>query len=365
MTTGDIVKVLEEFAPLRLQEDYDNAGLILGNRDDEIDKALLCLDVTESVLDEAIRKGCGLIISHHPLLLRGIKKITGENPVERLLLKAIKNDLSLYAVHTNIDSIIHGVNGYLARILGLNDIAILLPKHGLLKKLVTFCPVDKAEQVRKALFEAGGGYIGNYDSCSYNVIGQGSFRPLENAHPYVGEIGKIHFEEEVRVETIFPAFAEQKIVKALLESHPYEEVAYDIYRLDNEYNKAGSGMTGILPDEMDEKDFLNFIKFKINIPCIRHSGFIGKKIKKVALCGGSGKDLIHDAIVSGSDAFLTSDMKYHDFSESDGKLLLADIGHYESEQFTKELLYSVLSEKFPTFAFLVTSENTNYIHYFI
>jgi dinuclear metal center YbgI/SA1388 family protein len=356
--------MLEDLAPLELQETYDNAGLILGSPDQEVDKVLICLDVNEAVLDEALTKGCGLIISHHPLIFKSIKKITDKNPVERLLIRAIKNDTSLYAIHTNIDSVVNGVNGYLAGLLGLIDTAILSPRRGLLKKLVTFCPTDKAEQVRKALFEAGGGHIGNYDSCSYNVEGIGSFRPLGNANPYVGKIGEIHFENEVRIETIFPVYKERKLIEALLISHPYEEVAYDIYQLDNVYERVGAGITGMLPDELDENAFLHFVKSKINIHCIRHSAFIGNKIKKIAICGGSGSDLIHEAMASGSQVFLTADLKYHDFSESDGKILLADIGHYESEQFTKELLHSVLCEKFPNFAFLITDHNTNNVNYF-
>ena len=363
MKIKEIVKPLEEFAPLFLQDSYDNSGLLLGHPDDEIKKVLITLDITEEIMEEAIRKKCNLIISHHPLIFSGLKSITGKNATERMVRKAIKNDIGIYALHTNLDNADKGVNEILCDKLGLKNRKILSPKKEMLRKLITFCPTEHAENIRKALFEAGAGNIGNYDNCSFNTPGTGSFRGSDKANPFVGEKGKLHYENEIRIETIYPVFLEENILKALFSVHPYEEVAYDIYRLENKSNREGAGMIGELEYETDESDFLNFLKNIIKTRCIRHSGLIGKKIKKVAICGGSGSFLIQDAIKADADIFITGDVKYHDFFEAENKIVIADIGHYESEQFVKELIYNVLKNKFPTFAVLISEINTNSVNY--
>lgn len=362
MIIKDITDFIENLAPVQLQETYDNAGLIIGDKNTEINQILVCLDVTENIVDEAIEKKCQLIISHHPLIFKGIKKINGNNSVEKIIIKAIKNNIAIYAVHTNFDNVINGVNSVLAEKLGLKNQRSLQPKKDIFRKLVFFCPVIHADRVRKAIFEAGAGKIGNYDSCSFNTEGEGSFKAMENANPFVGEPGKLHFEKEIRIETIYPFYLENKIIEALLKSHPYEEVAYDIYKLENYFSQIGSGIIGEI-DETDELKFLSQIKRIINCKCIRHSDLLDKKIKKVAICGGSGSFLIKDAIAAKADIFISGDIKYHDFFEAENKILIADIGHYESEQFTKDLLYTFITKKFPNFAVLISENNTNPIHY--
>ena len=362
MIIKDITDFIENLAPVQLQETYDNAGLIIGDKNTEINQILVCLDVTENIVDEAIEKKCQLIISHHPLIFKGIKKINGNNSIEKIIIKAIKNNIAIYAVHTNLDNVINGVNSVLAEKLGLKNQRSLQPKKDIFRKLVFFCPVIHADRVRKAIFEAGAGKIGNYDSCSFNTEGEGSFKAMENANPFVGEPGKLHFEKEIRIETIYPFYLESKIIEALLQSHPYEEVAYDIYKLENYFSQIGSGIIGEI-DETDELNFLSQIKRISNCKCIRHSDLLDKKIKKVAICGGSGSFLIKDAIAAKADIFISGDIKYHDFFEAENKILIADIGHYESEQFTKDLLYTFITKKFPNFAVLISENNTNPIHY--
>ena len=349
MKLKDIVKVFEQFAPFTLQEDYDNSGIQFGEPEAEVSKGLICIDITEEVLNEAIEKKCDLIISHHPLIFRGIKKLTGYHYTERVLIQAIKNNICMVSVHTNLDGVSEGVNLKLSSKLGLKDTGILMSKKGVLKKLVTFCPGDHAEKVRSAIFNAGAGHIGEYDCCSYNLEGTGSFRAGENTDPFVGEKGQIHYEPEVRIETVLPAWLEKPVINSLINAHPYEEVAYDIYPLDNNYTKAGAGMIGNLDEPMAEIDFLKHIKDLLGVPCIRHSNFMNRKIKKVAVCGGSGSFLRDSAMSAGADAFVTADIKYHDFFDVHKKMLMIDAGHYETEQFTKEILYEIVSKKITNF----------------
>ncbi len=363
MKICEIISALEEAAPLWLQESYDNAGLTVGNPDADVDSALITLDVTDAVLDEAIREGCGIIISHHPVIFNGLKELTGSDFVQRVVIKAIRHDIALYAIHTNLDNAANGVNRILADKIGLVNTKILKPAREMLKKLVSFSPVDHAEKVRKALFEAGAGHIGNYDCCSFSTAGTGSFRGNEQARPFAGKPGKLHFEDEIRIETIFPVYRQQAVISALLQAHPYEEVAYDIYALDNVYDQVGAGMTGYLENEMDEEHFLGLIKSLLNTACIKHSAKLHKPIKKVAICGGSGSFLIPDALRSGADIFISADIKYHQFFEADGKMMIADVGHYESEQLTKELIYNILVEKFPNFALRISNTDTNPVNY--
>lgn len=363
MKIKEIINHLEEIAPLNYQESYDNAGLIAGNPNSEIDKALICLDITEAIIDEAINDGFKLVISHHPLVFNAIKQITGKNYVEKVLIKAIKNDIALYSAHTNLDNISSGVNAMLCKKLGVKNYHILQPKAGLLKKIVTFCPINKAEEVRNALFKAGAGNIGNYDNCSFSTKGKGSFRANENAKPYVGKNNRLHFEEEERIETIFPFDKEQAVLSKLFAAHPYEEVAYDIYPLENKYQNVGAGMIGELKNSMDEKDFLLKMKKNIGASCVRHSEFLGKKVKKIAVCGGSGSFLINAAISAGADVFITGEVGYHEFFNAEKKIIIVDIGHYESEQFTKDLIFSILNKKFTTFALRISELNTNSVNY--
>ena len=332
-----VIDKLESLAPLSLQEEYDNAGLVTGNPDREIDKCLICLDVTPEVIDEAVRGNFLLIISHHPVIFKELKRISEEDPTGIIILRAIKSDIALYSMHTNLDNIQSGVNRILCEKIGLSDCRILRPLKGQLRKLVTFCPISHSEKVRTAIFRAGAGVIGNYDCCSYNVEGKGTFRANENANPFVGETNQLHFEEEVRVETILPAYLQNSVVEAMIAAHPYEEVAYDIYPLLNASPVHGAGMIGKLDGQMNEPEFLNHLKKVLNARSLRHSELTGRSISKVAVCGGSGGFLLEDAIQVNADVLVTADIKYHRFFDAHGHLLLVDAGHYETEQFTHYL----------------------------
>jgi len=364
MILKTLTDCIEEKAPLSLQESYDNSGLIIGSFDQEIHKVLVTVDVTEKVMKEAIKKGCNLVISHHPLIFGSIKKINSKNITEKLIITAIKNDIAIYAAHTNLDNISHGVNEMLGKKIGLINLKILQPKENLLKKLITFCPIKHVTKVQTALFNAGAGHIGNYDCCSYNTSGEGTFRALENTNPFVGKSHEIHHEKEVKIEVIFPAYLQSSLIQALIDAHPYEEVAYDIFPLHNFFKQAGAGMTGEFEKARTEKEFLTHLKKSLDIKTIRHSPLLNKKIKKVAFCGGSGSFLIKEALATHADAFITADLKYNHFFEPEDKLLLADVGHYESEQFTKELIVDVIKKKFPKFAVLNSEVNTNPVNYY-
>jgi dinuclear metal center YbgI/SA1388 family protein len=363
MKLKDLTSFLDSAIPLSFQEGYDNAGLQVGMPDKEISSALITLDITEEVLDEAGYAGCDLIVSHHPLIFNGIKQLSGRTVIERILLKAIKKDVAIYSAHTNLDVLENGVSRKMAEKLGLKNIKVLVPLKNRLVKLVTFIPENHLEKVREALFEAGAGMIGGYDKCSFSTPGTGSFRAGNDTEPYTGEKGKIHFEKEVRFETILFSHMKGRVVKALLETHPYEEVAYDIYPLENDNIRAGMGCTGELPSPMDEKDFLRLLGSVFSANGIRYSKSAGYQISKVALCGGAGGPLLNDAIASGADAFVSADIRYHSFFDAGNKIFIADIGHFESEKFSTEILYDLIVKKFPKFAVRFSEINTNPINY--
>jgi dinuclear metal center YbgI/SA1388 family protein len=365
MKLFEITNFLEAFAPLNYQEDYDNSGLIIGSPDDEIHAALVSLDCTEQIVDEAIEKNCNLIISHHPIVFKGLKKLNGKNYVERVVMKAVKNNIALYAIHTNLDSMHDGVNAEICKRLGVVDTKILAPKAGILKKLVTFCELKDAENLRNALFNAGAGNISHYSDCSFNVDGIGTFKGDEQSKPTLGKAGVREYANETRIEVIFKTQDERKILLALFENHPYEEVAYDIYALENHLQSVGAGMVGCLPQALDGEDFLRLVKHNMRAKVLRHTAILPKKIKKVAVCGGSGSFLLKNAIAAGADAFVTADFKYHEFFDAEDKIIIVDIGHFESEQFTSNLLIDNIQEKFPNFAIRLTEHNTNPINYFI
>ncbi len=359
MNIKDLTFELEKIAPLSLQEDYDNSGLLIGNNKSEINQVLICLDVTPEVIEEAINTKSDLIIAHHPIIFRGLKRINGNSIVEEVVYKAIKNDIAIYAIHTNLDNVSEGVNSMLASKLGIQNPRILSPSAGKLNKIVTFCPLEHADKVREAMFNAGAGHIGNYDSCSFNTIGEGSFKALENTKPFVGEKDKLHFEKEIRVETIVPDFKVSAVIKSLISAHPYEEVAYDIYPLNNIPTNTGAGMIGNLEQPMDISEYLIQVKNVLGIKCLKHNKLIDKKVEKVAICGGSGSFLINTAAKQKADLFISGDIKYHEFFEHQGIMTIADAGHYETEQFTKELIHAILTKKFPNFAIRISETNTN------
>jgi dinuclear metal center YbgI/SA1388 family protein len=364
MTIHDCIAAIEVFAAPELQEDYDNAGLLTGQASWPCTGVLCTLDVTPEVIREAVSKKCNLIVAHHPIVFKGLKRLNGKNYVEQVIIEAIKNDIAIYAAHTNLDNVLLGVNGKIAEKLGLQNLSILQPKAKQLRRLITFAPLDKAEEVRKGVFAAGAGHIGKYAECSFNSEGTGTFKAEEGADPYVGEIGKRHEEKETKIEIVYPFYLEDQVVAALIKHHPYEEVAYDIFTMDNVHFGIGAGIIGELEQEVEEEAFLHMLKQTFNCGSIRHTALLGKPVKKVAVCGGAGAFLIRKAAQKGADVYITSDVKYHEFFDAEGKLLLVDIGHYESEQFTTDLLCDLLLQKFPTFAVLKSGVNTNPVRYF-
>jgi dinuclear metal center YbgI/SA1388 family protein len=363
MIVNDIISIFENFAPSALQESYDNSGLIIGNKYLPIKNILITLDCTEEVVDEAIENNCNLIIAHHPIVFGVIKKLNGENYVERVIIKAIKNDIAIYAVHTNLDNVINGVNGKIAQKLNLLNTKVLAPKNNILKKLITYIPSSHFEKVQNALFEAGAGNIGNYSECGFSINGIGTFKANGLAKPFIGEAQKRHTENEVKLEVLMPFYMQNKITAALVKAHPYEEVAYEIIAIENTYLGIGSGLIGELETELLSSEFLKLLKEKMELNVIKFTPF-DKKIKKIALCGGAGQFLLKKAINEGADAFISSDFKYHEFFDAEKTLMIADIGHYESEKFTKELMFDLIIKKNPTFALFLSKINTNPVNYY-
>jgi dinuclear metal center YbgI/SA1388 family protein len=364
MKLREIITYLEELAPRSLQESYDNTGLQVGDPQMEVSGVLVALDVSEDVLLEAEKLGFNLILSHHPVIFGGLKSITGKNASERIVKMAIQKNMAIYSGHTNFDAISGGVNTALAERLGLVDQRILAPLSESLRKVVVFVPHAQLEQVRQAMFEAGAGHIGDYDSCSFNLEGTGTFRGGDQSNPFTGKAGEFHQEAETRLETIVPLSRLSRLIRAMCDAHPYEEVAYDVYPLENSDPLRGSGLIGRLEDPMEEEVFMAFLKDRFRATVIRHSALRGKKVQKVAVCGGSGAFLLGKARAAGADVFVTGDVKYHQFSEAEGQLVIMDIGHFESEQFTRELFYDLLMKKFPKFAVRLSETEENPIKYF-
>ena len=363
MTIGEIINMLETVAPPSLQESWDNSGLLTGRMSSNCKGVLISLDVTDAVLQEALQRGCNLVVAHHPMIFRGLKRIDEDEPTGRLTAFAIRHDLAVYAMHTNLDNVINGVNGVLADRFGLTDRRILQPMPGQLMKLTCMIPEGHLESVSRAVFAAGAGRIGAYEGCGFATDGQGTFTPLDGADPFIGATGRPETVREHRWEVVFPAWLQRRVTAAMRAAHPYEEVAFDILRLENDLPGVGSGIIGILPEPMTEEAFLDHARSVAGLPVLRHSAPTGRKVHKVALCGGAGAFLIKRAVGAGADAYLTGDLKYHDFFEPDGRLLLADIGHYESEHSAVDLLYNVLTKKNHTFAVLKSESGTNPVNY--
>jgi dinuclear metal center YbgI/SA1388 family protein len=363
MQISEITKHLEQLAPLAYAEDFDNVGLLTSHTND-ITGILVCHDALEEVIDEAIAKNCNLVVCFHPILFSGLKKITGKNYVERAIIKAIKNDIAIYSVHTALDNHQNGVNKIFCDALGLKNTKVLIPKQKFIQKLVTYTQQDNAEKLRNALFDAGAGNIGNYENCSFNSQGIGTYMGNENSNPEYGDRFEFVESKEIKIEVTFEKHLQKNILKALFSNHIYEEVAYEIYQTENEHQNIGLGMIGELEKPMHPSDFLQFVKDKMECGGIRHSQFLSTEIKKVAVLGGSGSFAIKNAISAGADAFLTADLKYHQFYEAENKLLLADIGHFESERYTKNYIVDFLKEKITNFAIILSELNTNPVKYF-
>ena len=371
MKVKDVIQSLEELAPQAYAEGFDNTGLLVGDTQAEVSGILVTLDTLEAVVDEAIAANCNLIVSFHPIIFKGLKKITGKTYVERVVLKAIKHDIAIFAIHTALDNAWNGVNAMICEKLGLKNRSILIPQEGTICKLTTFVPSEKAAEVREALFATGAGNIGNYSHCSFNNAGMGTFNGNEESNPIVGTKGETHFEAELQIGVIFQKHLQSRVLTALFESHPYEEVAYELTTLTNTNQHIGMGMMGEFESPMSETDFLSHLKDTFKTGCVRHSALLQKKIKKVAVLGGSGSFAIAAAKAAGASAYVTADLKYHDFFSAENEILLTDVGHYESEQFTKELLVAHLSKKITNFApalpegrVVLSEVNTNPITYY-
>lgn len=367
MQIQELIQVLQQVAPPVYQESYDNAGLLTGDPAWDCKGVLVTLDCIEATIEEAIQKGCNLVVAHHPILFKATRQLTGKDYIQRTLIKAIKADIAIFAIHTNLDNVLNGVNKKIADLLGLENQHILAPKAGLLSSLVTFVPVSAAEKVRSALFQAGGGQIGQYSNCAFSAAGTGTFLPQQGAHPAIGQVGTTEKVAEERVELIFPTHLQHTLVQQLKKAHPYEQVAYYITPLANTFSEVGSGMVGELPEPVDFQSFFEKIKTIFGVKVIRHTALKAgnPQVQKVALCGGAGSFLTGAAIAAGADIYITADVKYHEFFDADSQIVLADIGHFESEQYTIELLFDILAQKFPTFAILKSEYCTNPVLYYI
>ena len=363
MIVQDVINHLEELSPLAYAEDFDNVGLLVGNKNTQLTGILVTLDTLEAVVDEAIENNCNLIVSFHPIIFKGLKKLTGKSYVERVVMKAIKHDIAIFAMHTALDNALQGVNNMICDKIGLINKQILIPQTGTIKKLTTYAPKEEADKLREALFNAGAGNIGNYNECSFNAEGIGTYKGNINSNPSKGKKGTLHFEPEIQISVTYAKHLESKIIKTLFKVHSYDEVAYEITSLENKNQHIGMGMIGELEKPMEEASFLKYLKSKMNTKCVRHSVLIGKPIQKVAVLGGSGSFAINDAKANNADAYITADLKYHDFFAAENIILLADIGHYESEQFTKNILVAFLIKKMPNFAVVLSKTNTNPVKY--
>ncbi|MGL1888193.1 MAG: Nif3-like dinuclear metal center hexameric protein [Reichenbachiella sp.] len=363
MKISEVVQVLNQWAPPAYQESYDNAGLTVGDPNTKITGILISLDCTEPIVQEAIDTGCNLIIAHHPIVFKGLKSFTGKNYVERTVIKAIKNDIAIFSIHTNLDSINTGVNQKICDLIGLKDTRILFPKSDTLIKLESFVPLAHHQSVLDAIYQVGAGQIGNYDHCSFSTEGMGSFRPNDQAIPFVGNANEDQLEQEKKIEIMLPKHLKSKVISVLKKAHPYEEVAYYITAIQNKNQEVGSGMVGQLDSEMNVSEFLQKIKSTFNLSIIKHTALIKDKVKKIAVCGGSGSFLLEQAKGAGADIYITADFKYHEYFDADNQIVIADIGHYESEVFTKDLIYDFLNEKITNIALNLSKENTNPVKY--
>ena len=363
MKINEITNYLESLAPLELQEDYDNSGFITGDKSWNISNILVCLDCNEEVVEEAITKSCNLIVTHHPIIFSGLKSIVGNNYVERTIIKAIKNDIAIYAIHTNLDNIKNGVNSIIANKIGLKNTKILRPKKGFIKKLCFYCPVSDANRLKKILWDIGAGKIGNYSNCSFSTIGHGTFLGNDDSKPTLGMKKVLNSNKEEKIEMIIPSYLQNKILDTLLFEHPYEEVAYEILKIENLNQDIGSGLFGKLKIPMKTNEFLKHLKKVMKTDCIKYTKLNKEYIETVAVCGGSGSFLINDAKKVKADIFISGDFKYHEFFDAENDIIIADIGHYESEQFTKDLLSDILKKKFTKFATHLSTIKTNPINY--
>ena len=362
MKVKEITNAIEAVAPLYLQESWDNSGMQVGNPDSEVTGVLLCTDVREEILDEAIKRGSNLIISHHPLLFRGLKKIVGRTYQERIVALAIKHDITIYCAHTNMDCAVGGVNFKMAEKLGMKNVCVLDPQQGTQRKIVVFVPTEAVAEVEKAMCDAGAGRLGNYDNCSYSMSGEGHYRALDGAEPWAGKVGERHSEPEVRLEMLVHNALCGRVVAAMIKAHPYEEPAFDIIAIENGDKYAGLGVIGDV-EPQDARAFLEKVKNAFEVETLRYSGILDRNVRRIAMCGGAGAEFAGLAMSKGADVYITGDMKYHEFQGNEERIILVDIGHYESEHFTKEIFYDIISKKNPNFAVDFADTEKNQVNY--
>lgn len=364
MTISEVLSILNKWAPLANAEDFDNVGLLVGDQKQKVTHIMVAHDALEAVVLEAAAKSCNLIICFHPIIFSGLKQLTGKTYVERAVIQAIKHDIAIYAIHTALDNVPHGVNAGMARALGLSDCKVLIPKKEHLFKLTTYVPHVDVSRVCDAVFKAGAGQLGNYSECHFQTDGLGTFKAGENAQPALGTIGSRHEEAEKQLHFVLEKHRATAIISALKQEHPYEEVAYEMTSLVNTHPTLGMGRIGKLEKPMSPMDFLAHTKKAFSAGGIRHSKIGDRPIEKVAVLGGSGAFAIAAAKGAGADALVTADLKYHDYYQAEDRILLTDIGHYESERFTKNIIADYLTEKIRNFAIILSEENTNPINYF-
>lgn len=363
MKIKEVTDYLSQVSPLSYAEHYDNVGLLVGDAQRELSGIVVSLDSTSDVIEEALDRGCNLVVSFHPIIFDGLKRLVGSSYVEKAVIKAIKHDISIFSMHTALDNVIYGNSGKIAQVLDLKGIEVLINRPLTIRKLVTYVPLDYLQRVRDALFASGAGNIGLYSDCSFSLLGKGQFKPKQGSSPFIGNVGVLEEVEEVQLGVIFQDHMEGSVLKALMESHPYQEVSYELYSLLNSSQDVGMGAIGTLPCKMSQMEFLSYLKDKMQAKCVRFSSGSPSVIEKVAVLGGSGAFAIDRAVLSGADAIVTSDVKYHDFFKGRDRILIADIGHYESEQYTKNLLFDLITKKFPNFAPVFLSKDTNPVNY--
>ena len=364
MKIKEVIQFLEQKFPLHWQEDFDNCGVQCGDKERELTGIVVCFDMSEAVIDEALAQGSNMVISHHPIIYKhGLKKIEPTNRVGKIIYKALENKILLYSMHTNIDSGKAGGNVLFAKKLELQNLSVLVPKENQFCKLVVFVPAENSALLKEAMFKIGCGNIGNYSHCSYSCEGIGSFKPLTGVNPHIGKHNRLERVDEERIEMIFPKNIKRQVIETLYGHHPYEEPAFDIITLENQNREVGLGRIGLLPTSMLAKDFILYIKEKLNLDFVKFSGNRDAEIKKVAVCGGGGASFISEALTAGVNAYITGDLKYHDFFIPENKMLLIDIGHFEGEHFIREIITSLLQENFNTFATHFTEVEIPVIHH--
>jgi dinuclear metal center YbgI/SA1388 family protein len=371
ITVAEIAAALEAWAPPASKLDYDNVGLQVGDARREAASVLVALDLTAAVVEEARETGADLVVTHHPLLFRPLKKLTADDPAGALALRLAEHGIAYYAIHTNLDAAPGGVSFALAGRLGLEGIRFLEPSEESLVKLVTFAPAAHAEAVRRAMAEAGAGHIGDYEACAFTIRGTGHFRPGERANPFIGEAGGAEEAvEEVRIEAEVMRWDLGRVVRAMKAAHPYEEVAYDVYPVEQPATRVGFGAVGFLQAPTTLEAFLAVVAARLDAAALRYSGDPAMPVRTVAVCGGAGASLIPRALAAGADAFVTADVTYHRFfepldAEGRPRMALVDAGHYETEALTEPLLVDWLAHHFPDLAVRKTRHRTSPMRTFV